>query len=86
MTALAANEPADHKAPDDQKALQGEWIPVKGELGGKPLPDAVLKTISPLLEFPAAVPRPMFWIARSLLRHLAVRYRRKNISAKTLKT
>jgi uncharacterized protein (TIGR03067 family) len=31
---------------DDYQALQGEWIPVKAELGGKPMPAAVLKTIS----------------------------------------
>jgi uncharacterized protein (TIGR03067 family) len=28
------------------KSLQGNWVPVKAELGGKPMPDAVLKTIS----------------------------------------
>ena len=28
------------------KALQGTWEPVKAELGGKPMPDAVLKTIT----------------------------------------
>lgn len=32
-------------APDD-KSLRGNWIPVKAELGGQPMPDAVLKTIS----------------------------------------
>jgi uncharacterized protein (TIGR03067 family) len=31
---------------DDQKVLQGEWIPVKAELAGQPMPEAVLKTIS----------------------------------------
>jgi uncharacterized protein (TIGR03067 family) len=40
LTALAAEES------DDQKALQGVWIPVKGELGGQPMPDAILKKIS----------------------------------------
>lgn len=30
----------------DNKALRGDWIPVKAELGGTPMPDAVLKTIS----------------------------------------
>ena len=45
-TALAAEESADHRTPDDQKALQGDWIPVKAELAGKPMPEAVLKTIS----------------------------------------
>jgi uncharacterized protein (TIGR03067 family) len=46
LRALAAQESADHKAPDDQKSLQGDWIPVKAELAGKPMPEAVLKTIS----------------------------------------
>jgi uncharacterized protein (TIGR03067 family) len=32
--------------PPDNKALQGEWIPIKAELGGKPVPEAVLKTMS----------------------------------------
>jgi uncharacterized protein (TIGR03067 family) len=32
--------------PHNTKSLQGDWIPVKGELGGKPMPDALLKTIS----------------------------------------
>lgn len=30
----------------DNKPLRGDWIPVKAELGGKPMPDAVLKTMS----------------------------------------
>jgi uncharacterized protein (TIGR03067 family) len=30
---------------DDAKAVQGTWIPVKAELAGSPMPDAVLKTI-----------------------------------------
>ena len=33
-------------APDDAKGIQGTWLPTKGELGGKPVPDAVLKKIS----------------------------------------
>src|SRR5436190_1952831 len=45
-TALAAEESADHRTPDDEKALQGDWIPVKAELAGKPMPAAVLKAIS----------------------------------------
>jgi uncharacterized protein (TIGR03067 family) len=32
--------------PPDAKAVQGAWTPVKAELAGHPLPDAVLKTIS----------------------------------------
>jgi len=43
VTALAAL--AADKA-DDQKSLQGTWLPVKAELGGHPMPAAVLKTIS----------------------------------------
>src|SRR4051812_49345958 len=31
---------------DDAKAVQGTWIPKKAELGGHPMPDEVLKTIS----------------------------------------
>jgi uncharacterized protein (TIGR03067 family) len=31
---------------DDAQAIQGNWKPVKGELGGAPMPDAVLKLIS----------------------------------------
>ena len=46
LTALAAEKTDDHKATDDQKALQGDWIPVKAELAGQPMPEAVLKTIS----------------------------------------
>ena len=32
--------------PDDAKAVQGSWLPVKAELAGQPMPEAVLKTIS----------------------------------------
>ena len=32
--------------PPDNTPLRGNWIPVKAELGGQPMPDAVLKTIS----------------------------------------
>ena len=46
LTARAAEKSDDRKAPDDRKALQGEWIPVKAELAGQPMPEAVLKTIS----------------------------------------
>jgi uncharacterized protein (TIGR03067 family) len=31
---------------DDAKSLQGTWTPIKAELGGNPVPDAVLKTIT----------------------------------------
>lgn len=30
----------------DAKAIEGMWLPAKAELGGKPMPAAVLKTIS----------------------------------------
>jgi uncharacterized protein (TIGR03067 family) len=46
LTAFAADEPDDHKAPDDHQALQGVWLPVKAELAGQPMSDAVLKKIS----------------------------------------
>ena len=36
--------------PQDAKALQGDWKPVKAELGGQPMAEAVLKTISLKLE------------------------------------
>ncbi|HEX3599169.1 MAG TPA: TIGR03067 domain-containing protein [Lacipirellulaceae bacterium] len=44
--AARADESSDHKPQDDQKALQGDWVPAKAELGGKPMSDDVLKTIS----------------------------------------
>ncbi|MDB6020661.1 MAG: hypothetical protein JWQ04_518 [Pedosphaera sp.] len=31
---------------DDAKALQGNWIPVKAELAGQPMADAVMKSIT----------------------------------------
>ncbi len=31
--------------PDDAKSIQGAWTPSKAELGGKPMLDAVLKSI-----------------------------------------
>ena len=40
LTALAADPP------DDAKAVQGNWKPVKAELAGQPMADAVLKSIS----------------------------------------
>jgi uncharacterized protein (TIGR03067 family) len=44
--ALLAEVSADHKTLEDRQALEGDWIPVKAELAGKPMPDSVLKTIS----------------------------------------
>jgi len=38
--ALAADSPAG-----DAKAVEGNWTPIKAELGGEPMPDAVLKYI-----------------------------------------
>ncbi len=35
---------------DDATAVQGSWQPAQAELAGKPMPDAVLKTISLQLE------------------------------------
>jgi uncharacterized protein (TIGR03067 family) len=32
--------------PDDAKVVQGNWVPVKAELAGQPMADAVLKIIS----------------------------------------
>jgi uncharacterized protein (TIGR03067 family) len=40
LTTLTADDSAD------VKALQGTWTPVKAELGGQPMPDVVLKTIT----------------------------------------
>jgi uncharacterized protein (TIGR03067 family) len=33
-------------AADDAQAIEGMWLPAKAELGGKPMPAPVLKTIS----------------------------------------
>ena len=44
VIALAAN-PAD-----DTKEVQGSWTPIKADLGGQPVPEAVLKSISLKLE------------------------------------
>ena len=40
LHAFAADSPAD------AKAVQGLWKPVKAELGGQPMPEAVVKSIS----------------------------------------
>ena len=48
LAALAVS--ATGSADDDPKAIQGMWMPIKAELGGKPLPDALLKTITLKLE------------------------------------
>jgi uncharacterized protein (TIGR03067 family) len=32
--------------PHDTKPVQGDWVPLKAELGGQPMPDEILKTIS----------------------------------------
>ena len=36
--------------PDDARAVQGNWKPIKAELAGQPIPDAVMKSISLKLE------------------------------------
>ena len=41
LTAFASGSPDD-----DAKAVQGNWKPVTAELAGKPMPDAVMQTIS----------------------------------------
>ncbi len=41
LTAFAAGSPEG-----DAKAIQGNWKPATAELAGKPMPDAVLQTIS----------------------------------------
>jgi uncharacterized protein (TIGR03067 family) len=40
LTAFAADPP------DDAKAVQGSWTPAKANLGGQPMAEAVLKSIS----------------------------------------
>jgi uncharacterized protein (TIGR03067 family) len=35
---------------DDAKALQGTWLPIKAELAGQPMTEAVMKSISLKLE------------------------------------
>jgi hypothetical protein len=40
LTAFAADPP------DDAKAVQGSWTPIKADLGGQPMTEAVLKSIS----------------------------------------
>ena len=40
LIALAADDSTE------VKAFQGTWTPIKAELGGQPMPDAVLKTIT----------------------------------------
>jgi uncharacterized protein (TIGR03067 family) len=46
QAAFADDKSADKKTPGDHQAIQGDWIPVKAELAGQPMPDDVLKTIS----------------------------------------
>jgi uncharacterized protein (TIGR03067 family) len=41
-----AEDSSDQKKHADEVALQGDWLPIKAELAGKPMPDEVLKTIS----------------------------------------
>jgi uncharacterized protein (TIGR03067 family) len=44
VVGLSSPSPGDD-AKDDAKKIQGTWLPKSGELGGKPFPDEVLKTI-----------------------------------------
>lgn len=44
FTVVARGDDAAN-AKEDGKKLQGSWKPVTAELGGKPFPDAVLKTM-----------------------------------------
>jgi len=37
---------ADAGEPEDARALQGTWVPVQGEVGGKSMPEAVVKAIA----------------------------------------
>ena len=49
IAALASRvsaESSDQKRHIDETALQGDWLPTKAELGGKPMSDDVLKTIT----------------------------------------
>lgn len=41
--AQAEKLPPDEKC-HDEKLIEGEWVPVKGQLGGQVVPEAVLKT------------------------------------------
>jgi uncharacterized protein (TIGR03067 family) len=43
--AAESNSWGQAPAQDDAKAVQGTWIPVKAELAGQAIPEAVLKTI-----------------------------------------
>lgn len=51
LAAVADDKSSDRKAAEDktaaadQKALEGEWVPVKAELAGQAMPEAFLKTI-----------------------------------------
>src|SRR5207249_7127217 len=45
LNSFAAGSPDDTKN-DDAKAVQGDWKPIKAELGGQPMAEAVLKIIS----------------------------------------
>ena len=44
LTSFAAN------LADDTKEVQGSWTPMKADLGGQPVPESVLKSISLKLE------------------------------------
>jgi len=46
VLALSLVALAEPSKDDDAKAVQGTWKPIKAELGGHPMDDAVLKSIS----------------------------------------
>jgi len=46
LTVAAAVTAFATDSPEDAKAVQGNWKPVKAELAGQPMADAVLKSIS----------------------------------------
>ena len=49
ILSMSASLPAGD-AKEDLKAMEGEWTPATGELGGKPFPDETLKTIKLVLK------------------------------------
>ena len=46
LTVVASLSAFGADAPDDAKAVQGNWKPAKAELAGQPMTDDVLKSIS----------------------------------------
>ena len=46
LTVAAALSAFAAAPPDDAKAVQGSWMPTQADLGGQPMAEAVLKSIS----------------------------------------